>query len=313
MNYEDEFKQFVNAYEKSGYVSNNLFSPKYAKLIVNESKVLSKGEVEGVSIKTRFKNGTLYAKITIKKGVKVKYPIHMCFGVLKEKWNQKIHTTLILEEGAEAKMISHCFFPNSKNVFHIMKGNFILKNNSKLIYEEEHFHGKNGAIVKPHVKIKVGKNSFYVSTFKAKRGVIGKLDINYKLDVGEKGVAELYTKVFGRKKDKIKIYEEVNLKGNNSRGILQSRVAATENSQCNVKSVMRGLGNYSRGHVDCTEIIEENGVVSAIPIVEVKNKTAHITHEASLGRVNKKQVDTLMTKGLTEEEAVEIIIRGLLR
>jgi hypothetical protein len=71
-------------------------------------------------------------------------------------------------------------------------------------------------------------------------------------------------------------------------------------------------GSYARGHVDCTEIIQDNGIVSAIPIVEVSNPKAHITHEASLGSVDSKQLETLMSRGLSEDEATDLIIQGLL-
>ena len=313
MDFEDEFKQFVKEYEKSGYISNNLISPMYAKLIVNENKVLSKGEIEGVKIATKTKGKTLHVDVRIKRGYKIKRPIHMCFGVLSKDGIQKIYTKMILEENSEAKVLAHCFFPNSKSVKHIMDGKFILKNGARLVYDEEHFHGKNGATVITNVKINLKKNAKYESTFKTKKGIIGKLNLTYKSVVGDDSVANLYTKVYGRKNDKIVVHEEARLVGKNSRALLESRVAATQKSKCEVKSVMLGIGDFSKGHVDCTEIIEGKGVVSAIPIIEVKNKTSHITHEASLGRVNKKQLETLMSKGLSEEEAIEIIIKGMLR
>jgi Fe-S cluster assembly scaffold protein SufB len=39
---------------------------------------------------------------------------------------------------------------------------------------------------------------------------------------------------------------------------------------------------------------------------------AKLTHEASIGRINDAQLMQLMAKGLTEEEATELIIKGLL-
>jgi Fe-S cluster assembly scaffold protein SufB len=49
-----------------------------------------------------------------------------------------------------------------------------------------------------------------------------------------------------------------------------------------------------------------------VPVIEVKNSKAHITHEAALGSVDSKQLQTLMSRGLSEDEGVELIIRGLL-
>jgi len=46
--------------------------------------------------------------------------------------------------------------------------------------------------------------------------------------------------------------------------------------------------------------------------LKITNDLAELTHEASIGRVSEKQLETLMAKGLTEEEATELIIKGLL-
>jgi SUF system FeS cluster assembly, SufBD len=36
-------------------------------------------------------------------------------------------------------------------------------------------------------------------------------------------------------------------------------------------------------------------------------------HEAAIGSVDKKQVETLMARGLTEEESVDVVVRAILR
>jgi hypothetical protein len=69
----------------------------------------------------------------------------------------------------------------------------------------------------------------------------------------------------------------------------------------------------AQGHVDCNEIVQDNGRAKAIPVVDVRHPRAHVTHEAAIGSVDSKQLQTLMSRGLSEEEAVEMIIQGLLR
>ena len=64
--------------------------------------------------------------------------------------------------------------------------------------------------------------------------------------------------------------------------------------------------------MDCKEIIQGNGKATAIPIVEVSNPHAHVTHEAAIGSVDNKQLETLMSRGLDEDDAVDLIIQGLL-
>jgi len=43
------------------------------------------------------------------------------------------------------------------------------------------------------------------------------------------------------------------------------------------------------------------------------DRRAKVTHEAAIGSVDKKQLETLMSRGLDESEAVDVIVRGLLK
>ena len=61
------------------------------------------------------------------------------------------------------------------------------------------------------------------------------------------------------------------------------------------------------------EIVKDKAVATAIPIVKVRNPLAKVTHEAAIGSVDKKQLETLMAHGLTPEEAVDVIVKGILR
>jgi Fe-S cluster assembly scaffold protein SufB len=38
-----------------------------------------------------------------------------------------------------------------------------------------------------------------------------------------------------------------------------------------------------------------------------------VTHEAAIGTVNRKELESLLARGLDEDEAVDLIIRGMLR
>lgn len=69
----------------------------------------------------------------------------------------------------------------------------------------------------------------------------------------------------------------------------------------------------SRGHVDCLEIVKDNALAKAISIVNVSRPLAKVTHETAIRSVDKKQMGTLMAHGLTPEEAVDVIVKGILR
>ena len=64
--------------------------------------------------------------------------------------------------------------------------------------------------------------------------------------------------------------------------------------------------------MDCLEVIQGNAKAVAIPIVRVDNPLAKVIHEAAIGCVDKKEVETLMARGLDENDAIDIIVKGML-
>lgn len=66
-------------------------------------------------------------------------------------------------------------------------------------------------------------------------------------------------------------------------------MALRDDATCEVIGVTRAHAPYSRGHVDCTGIVQDGGVAKAIPIVEVDNPLAKVTHEAAIGNVDKNR------------------------
>ncbi|ALV63418.1 Iron-sulfur cluster assembly protein SufB [Thermococcus sp. 2319x1] len=126
-------------------------------------------------------------------------------------------------------------------------------------------------------------------------------------------VTELVSKVKAVKDDSVEVGEIAYLNGNHSRANLKTTVMAFDNARANVINEAYSLGDYAKGHVECHEIVKGNADVQTVPLLRVKNDKAELTHEASIGRINEAQLMQLMAKGLSEEEAAELIIKGLLR
>jgi Fe-S cluster assembly scaffold protein SufB len=103
------------------------------------------------------------------------------------------------------------------------------------------------------------------------------------------------------------------LAGENSRGLIKTRVAIEDSAEAEITGITEGNAAGARGHVDCMEIVKDNAVAKAIPIVNVTNPLAKVTHEAAIGSVDKRQMETLMAHGLTPEEAVDVIVKGILQ
>ncbi len=311
---QNEYKALVRYYESAGGDTKALGSKDYASMVINENKVLAKNSTKGIIIEAnKIKNG-IYARIRIKKGYKSRNPVHLCFGMLPREGKQYIKTEIVAEEDSEVKFLAHCIFPNAVKVEHIMDANVIVENRAKVEYEEVHFHGKLGGVkVMPKTRAIVGKGGAYNSSFVIKTGRAGFVNIDYEVHIGENAKSMLLTKIYARENDLIKANESVILEGVHSSGVIKTRMALRDKAKSEVIGKTVGLGSYSRGHVDCTEIIMDDAEAIASPVVIAKNPKAKVTHEAAIGSVDKKQLLTLMARGLTEEEAIDVIVGGLLK
>jgi Fe-S cluster assembly scaffold protein SufB len=70
--------------------------------------------------------------------------------------------------------------------------------------------------------------------------------------------------------------------------------------------------NKCAGHIQCDSIIMDNAKVSAIPEISAFHSDAQLVHEAAIGKIASDQLIKLMTLGLTEKEAENIILKGFL-
>ena len=55
------------------------------------------------------------------------------------------------------------------------------------------------------------------------------------------------------------------------------------------------------------------GQVKAVPEIFAKNVDANLIHEAAIGKIAGEQLMKLMSLGLSEKEAEEVIINGFLK
>ncbi len=310
----DEYAEMMKAYEQSGGNVGEFSNPNVPSIVISGNKVLGKNEVKGLIIEPTPTKDGVDVRITVKKGTKILYPMALCFGVLPKEGMQVINMEAYIENEAGMNAVSHCVFPNAEHIVHKMNYKVHIGNHSFFRYKEIHFHGDKGGVeVVPYTDGEVGENSYFESTFTLKEGRVGKLDIKYDVDVKKGGKLELYSKVWAKGDDEVSIEEKGNLKGEGAKALIKSRVVLQDKSHSKVLSVVNAYAPYSRGHVDCMEVVQDQSVAEAVPVVGVSNSLAKVTHEAAIGSLDSKEIETLEARGLTEEEAIKAVVSGLLK
>ncbi len=291
-----------------------LNQPQTAHVVLDGQQMLSRHTIPGVDIRSEESGEAVTIEIVVTPGMRVESPIHTCIGVTRPHGSQEIRLLIRLGAGASAEIVAHCLFPNAEKVRHVMDARVDLAEGAELRHREGHYHGPYGGVeVIPRAEVRVGARARYWSDFSLTTGRVGKLRIAYRVRVEEHGVAEITARVHGRGKDDIRIEDELFLAGAEARGIIKSRVAVQDDASSAVIGITHGEAAGARGHMDCKEIVRGRAVATAEPIVQVTHPLAMVTHEAAVGTVDQKQLETLMAHGLDPDEAVEVVIAGLLR
>jgi Fe-S cluster assembly scaffold protein SufB len=285
-----------------------------AHVVGQGHRILSYRSVPGLRLDLEETPEAIVGKMTVQAGVTIEQPIHMCFGLAHPTGSQTIRIDVLVEEKAIARVLSHCLFPVATAAQHRMQAMIDVGPGASLTYTEGHYHGPHGGmLVIPHATVKIGKGGRYFSDFSLLSGSVGSLDIDYLVEVEEDGIAELAAKIFAHRSDRITLKEAVMLRGERSRGLIKTRVVLEDEARAEITGITEAHAKGARGHVDCMEIVQGRAQASAIPIVRVFHPEAKVTHEAAIGSVDKKELETLMARGLTPEQAVEMIVSGILR
>lgn len=309
-----ELEELTRVLPMVGAEPTILDDKRIAHVVGQGHHILSRRTVPGLQLDLEETAEAIVGKMTVQAGVTIEQPIHLCFGLAHPTGSQRIQIDVFVEERATARVLSHCLFPVATAAEHRMQATIAVGPRASLTYTEGHYHGPHGGmLVFPHTTVKIGKGARYFSDFSLLSGSVGSLDIDYLVEVEEDGIAELTAKIFAHKTDRIALKETIMLRGEQSRGLIKTRVVLEDQARADITGITEAHARGARGHIDCMEIVQGRAHASAIPIVRVFHPEAKVTHEAAIGSVNKKELETLMARGLTPEQAVEMIVSGILR
>jgi Fe-S cluster assembly protein SufB len=104
-------------------------------------------------------------------------------------------------------------------------------------------------------------------------------------------------------------------------------VAPHTTSQITSKSISKGLGRASyrglckvyagavgaKSNVECDALLlDQTSRTDTYPYIEIDESTASVGHEATVSRIGDEQLFYLMSRGVSEAEAMAMIVRGFI-
>ena len=250
--------------------------------------------------------------IIVKSGT-VNQSLHIPVIITKSNINDLVYNDFYIGDNCDILIVAGCGIHSDKDksshngihTFHIGK-------NSKVRYIEKHYADGNGneKILNPTTKVFLNKNSeMIMETYQlggvtyADRKTFAKLKSSSKLLIKEKILTE--------KNQTCKTNFTANLLGENSKCEIISRSVAKDQSCQEFKSKLVG-NNLCYGRVECDAILLGDSKVSSTPTVVANSINANLSHEATIGKIAGEELVKLMSLGLTEKQAEDVIIKGYL-
>lgn len=191
---------------------------------------------------------------------------------------------------------------------------FYLEEGAKVKYVEKHYGegiGSGKKILNPTTEIYMKAGSSMTMDSIQIKGVDNTTRIT-KAELGASTTLEISEKILTTGSGTAKTEFVVDLNGENASVHVTSRSVAEGTSYQEFISNITG-NTKCYAHIECDAIIKDEGKVKAIPEIYAKNIEANLIHEAAIGKIAGEQLNKLMTLGLNESEAEEVIIKGFLK
>ena len=245
-------------------------------------------------------------------GKKSSLPVQTCLLLGSNKVFQTVHNIVVVEEGASLDIITGCTAKKGvEEGLHLGISEMYVKKGATLNFTMIHNWAEQIG-VRPRTVVHVEEGGTYVSNYiclKPVRSV--QMYPTVKLE-GEGAVTRLNTIAIAHSGSELDLGSRAIFDAPGTKAELISRTI-TIGGRIVARGEMIGNAKGAKGHLECKGLVlTDKGSQLAIPILEANVDDIELTHEAAVGKIAKDQVEYLMARGLTEDEAVGMIVRGFL-
>jgi Fe-S cluster assembly protein SufB len=250
--------------------------------------------------------------IYIPKGVHVSMPLQAYFRINAPRFGQFERTLIIAGEGSKVHYIEGCTAPvYSKNSLHSAVVEIVALPGSHVRYTTLQNWSKN--VYNLVTKRAYAFENSIVEWIDANMG--SKLTMKY---------PSVFLKGRGARADILSVafagygqHQDTGAKAVHLAPETSSRITAKSVSKDGGRTTYRGLlhiakkSDHVKSSVRCDALLlDEKSKTDTYPYNEILNDTAVITHEATVGKIGEEQLFYLMSRGLSETEALNMVVTG---
>jgi len=256
-----------------------------------------------------FQNGYF---IRVLPGQRVTTPIQACLYLKHESMAQNVHNIVIAEEGSELNIITGCTTaPRIRRGLHIGISEFYVRRGAKMTFTMIHDWDQE-VMVRPRSGIIVEEDGLFLSNYVSLKPVRSLQMYPTVRLTGAGAVARFHSVLVAPRGTDLDTGARVVLEARRTRAEIISR-AITTGGRIMARGHLRGLQPEVKAHLECHGLIlNDGGAIHAIPELEAQSAGAEMSHEAAVGKIAEEEIEYLMARGLSEEDATATIVRGFL-
>ncbi len=253
--------------------------------------------------------------IYVPKGVKLDKPLQSYFRINAENAGQFERTLIIVEEGSDLHYVEGCTAPiYAKDSLHAAVVEVFVKDDAKMRYTTiQNWSDNVYNLVTKRAKILRNSNMEWID------GNIGsKINMKYPavLLAGEGARASCISIAVANGQN---IKQDAGAKmihlADNTQSQIVSKSIASNGGEVNYRGLVQHMPNAfnSRSKIECdTMLLDDISKSDTIPTNVVKNNNSTIEHEATVSKISDEELFYLMSRGLSEGDAREMIIMGFI-
>ncbi len=250
--------------------------------------------------------------VYVPEGVKVDVPLQSYFRLNAPGAGQFEHTLIVIEENAYCHFIEGCSAPKY-NVVNIHAGavELFVGKNSTLRYSTIENWSRNmyNLNTKRAIVQEKGKIEWVSGSFGSKVSMLYPASIL----VGEYAASEFTGISFAGAGQTI----DTGAQAMHAASHTTSTVNSKSISKSGGVAVYRGLVRVAQDAYDCKSAVSCESLMldnmsrsDTVPVVELKNKNVDLGHEAKIGRISDQVIFYLMSRGISENDAKAMVVRG---
>jgi len=261
--------------------------------------------------------------VFVPKGVKCPMELSTYFRINAESTGQFERTLIIAEEGADVSYLEGCTAPmRDENQLHAAVVELVALDDARIKYStiqnwypgDENGKGGIYNFVTKRGRCK-GRNS-HISWTQVETG--SAITWKYPSCVleGDNSIGEFYSVALSKARQQIDSGTKMVHLGKNTRSTIVSKGISAQQGNNTYRGLVKiGRGaDGARNYTQCDSLLMGNKCgAHTFPYIDNANPTAHVEHEATTSKVGEDQLFYLQQRGLTEEQAVSMIVNGFCR